>query len=78
MIVTKHTKDLNAGDLKIGFMGHDEYSDDELMGGAFEHESAEELVDDDEISVEEEAFMRGYEEASTPEDVIDEEEDTEG
>ena len=40
--------------------------------------STEELIDDDEVSPEEEAFLRGYEEAANPdEDMYEEEESKE-
>ena len=42
----------------------DEYYEEDYSEGGEETNKSEDLLDNDEISAEEEAFMKGYEEAS--------------
>jgi len=55
----------------------DEYYEDDQSEGKKETDKSEDLLDNDEISAEEEAFMKGYEEASEEDEDKEDKEDKE-
>lgn len=57
--------------------GEDNYEEEFDEGSIYDEEGREDLVADDEMSAEEEGFMKGYEEASERTDEVDAEENEE-